>query len=133
MANCDNRRVLVAVGIILNAQNQVLMAQRQAHQHQAFRWEFPGGKVEPNESVEQALRRELLEEVGITIHQSIPFMEAPFDYPDKHVHLSCHKVHNFDGTPIGLEDQKIEWVNLNDLKDYPVPLANQQIVDALIA
>lgn len=133
MANSINSsRILVAVGLVLNEHNQILMGQRKASQHQAFSWEFPGGKVESGESVEQALCRELLEEVGIHVNSSAPFLEIAYDYPDKQVHLSVHRVTQFTGEARPMEDQALQWVDISKLEGYRVPDANMKIVELLI-
>lgn len=75
------KRIHVAVGIILNANGQILLAKRPEHLHQGGKWEFPGGKVELNETVTQALIRELKEEVALNVHSSEPFMALSYDYP----------------------------------------------------
>ncbi|NKF52253.1 8-oxo-dGTP diphosphatase MutT [Shewanella sp. WXL01] len=127
------KRVHVAVGVIVNPNNQILLALRHGHLHQGGKWEFPGGKVEQDETVTQALIRELAEEVNLKVADSTPFMEISHDYPDKHVLLDIHLVTNFSGEAKGLEQQQIAWVDINELKNYQFPEANKPILDKLLA
>lgn len=125
------KRIAVAVGIVINAQGEVLIAKRLPHQHQGECWEFPGGKIEENESVEEAIKRELYEEVGLTIIHSEPWLEIEHDYHDRAVCLKVHKVTAFSGVAIGKEGQSIEWVKPEALLNFTWPQANEEIVKAL--
>ncbi len=127
------KRIHVAVGVILNKDNQILLAKRPAHLHQGGKWEFPGGKVEANETTSEALIRELKEEVNLDINATEPLMTISHDYPDKQVLLDIHTVKSFSGEAKGLEGQLIEWAELTDIENYDFPEANKQIVDALKA
>jgi 8-oxo-dGTP diphosphatase len=127
------KRINVAVGVIINKQKQVLLAKRHDHLHQGGKWEFPGGKVEQNESVTEALIRELKEEVDLDINQTTELMDISHDYPDKHVRLDIHLVTDFTGNAVGVEGQQVKWVDINDLKDYQFPEANKPIIDKLLA
>jgi 8-oxo-dGTP diphosphatase len=122
------RRIEVAVGVVVNAQGQVLVAKRHPHQHQGECWEFPGGKVEAGETVAGALKRELLEEVGIEVIHHEPWLEVNHDYPDKSVLLIVHKVLAFQGEARGCEGQHVEWVSSQRLSELPFPAANVEIV-----
>ena len=99
-------RIAVAVGVIFNGNGQVLIAKRLPHQHQGECWEFPGGKIEEGESDFNALKRELLEEIGIEVTGSDPWLEVMHDYQDKAVCLKVHKVTVFKGDPKGLEGRE---------------------------
>ncbi|MFV0278909.1 MAG: 8-oxo-dGTP diphosphatase MutT [Parahaliea sp.] len=123
--------VHVAVGVILDADGNILLTQRAEDAHQGGLWEFPGGKVEPGESVQQALARELHEELGIVPTASEPLIEVRHDYGDKSVLLDVHRVPVFSGVPHGLEGQPLAWVSMAELADYPLPAANRVIVEAL--
>lgn len=124
-------RIPVAVGVVINESGQVLVAKRLAHQHQGDCWEFPGGKIEANESESQALKRELFEEVGITVTHHEPWMVVEHDYHDKAVALIVHKITGFSGEPQGCEGQVVKWVLPEALLTLPFPMANQSIVQAL--
>ncbi len=127
------KRIHVAVGIILNAEGQVLLAKRPDHLHQGGKWEFPGGKVELDETVSQALIRELKEEIALDVESSEPFMALSYDYPDKQVLLDIHTVTQFSGNAQGLEGQLIAWVDKSELANYDFPDANKPILEKLLA
>ncbi len=122
----------VAVGVIEDDRGRVLIARRSHQQHQGNLWEFPGGKVEPGETVGDALARELFEEVGIKVVSSKPLITIPYDYGDKSVFLDVWLVNQCLGQPHGKEGQPITWVNRSDLSQYSFPLANIAIVNCLL-
>ena len=125
------KRVHVAAAIIYNDQGQILIAKRPDHLHQGGLWEFPGGKVEAEETVEAALVRELQEELDITPTACSPFSQISHDYADKSVLLDFWSVTQFSGTAIGKEQQAIVWVSPKELNQYDFPEANVPIVKAL--
>ena len=119
--------VHVAVGVI-KKNNAIFICKRADEQHQGGLWEFPGGKVEAGESVFVALKRELIEEVGLTIHSSSQLMVIEHDYGDKCVKLDVHVVSNFSGEAHGAEGQPSEWVAISELENYDFPEANAEII-----
>lgn len=125
--------IQVVVALVLNEQKQVLIARRQSGQHLAGFWEFPGGKVEADESFASALVRELYEEVGIQVTSSDFLFEITHSYPAKHVQLLVHSVSSFSGAAFGSEGQEVKWVSLSELLDYTFPPANAEIVTYLQA
>jgi 8-oxo-dGTP diphosphatase len=120
----------VAVGIIKNATGQVLIALRDDTRHQGGLWEFSGGKIETHETAEQALKRELKEELAIEVISATPLITINHSYPDRAVQLQVFLVEQFAGEPYSAEGQPIQWVHVNDLKQYPFPAANQAIITA---
>ncbi|GGX69397.1 8-oxo-dGTP diphosphatase MutT [Saccharospirillum salsuginis] len=122
----------VAVGMVLNG-GTILIARRPDHLHQGGLWEFPGGKVEEGESVQEALARELEEEVGITADTDAmeSLTQLEFDYGDKVVLLDTWLCHAFSGQAHGKEGQPIEWVNINNLDNYTFPEANATLIEKL--
>jgi 8-oxo-dGTP diphosphatase len=102
----------VAVGVLIDPQGRFLLTSRPADKVYAGYWEFPGGKVEPGESVEQALRRELHEELGITIGAAHPWQVEIFDYPHALVRLHFCKVFHWDGAFEMREGQTMAWQSL---------------------
>ncbi|UAA38081.1 8-oxo-dGTP diphosphatase MutT [Paraneptunicella aestuarii] len=125
------KQVKVAVGVVLRGE-MTFLTRRLAHQHQGGKWEFPGGKIEAGETTEQALTRELAEEIGIEVHSSEPLVVIEHQYPDKHVMLDVHTVNDFSGEPQGLEGQEGQWVALNDLDSMDFPEANKEIITRLL-
>ena len=105
---------------------------RKSYQHLADHWEFPGGKVEKNETAEQALIREFKEELGIETDHWQPFMVVPWHYEQVSVRLQVFKTTHFLGEPKGLEGQKVQWCPLEQLSNRPFPKANKGILNALI-
>jgi 8-oxo-dGTP diphosphatase len=125
------REVHVAVGVVLDPQRRVLISRRAKDSHQGGLWEFPGGKVEPGESLAVALARELQEELGIQIGRTSPLLEVRHDYGDKAVRLDVHVVWDFSGQARGLEGQPLNWVEAGALRDYAFPVANEPIIPAI--
>lgn len=121
----------VAVGIIFNDKNEILVAERQKNKHQGGTWEFPGGKIEKNETVFAALTRELHEEIGISVVAAEAWQQFPYEYADKQILLDVWLVKNFLGLAIGKEGQSIRWVSLPDLLHLNIPDANRVIVAEL--
>ena len=127
----DRKRVHVAVGVIVDAAQRILVAQRPAHLHQGGLWEFPGGKVETGESVQQALVREFAEELAVEVLGSRPLIEISHDYSDKSVLLDVWWVDDFRGEPHGREGQIWQWVTVERLRELAFPAANEAIISAV--
>jgi 8-oxo-dGTP diphosphatase len=123
--------VEVAVGVI-KRDNKIYISKRADDLHQGGKWEFPGGKREDHETIEQTLARELSEEIGIQVTQQSPFMLIEHDYGDKKVRLDVRLVENFEGVPSHLEGQKSQWVDINNLSQFTFPDANKVIIDKLM-
>ena len=123
--------VHVAVGVIVREDGTILIARRPDHLHMGGYWEFPGGKVEVGESVQQALARELWEEVAIKVTQLEPLTEIRHQYAEKAVFLDTWWVTAFTGEARGLEGQEVRWVSTEALDDYQFPEANLEIITAI--
>jgi 8-oxo-dGTP diphosphatase len=108
--------VEVAVGILIKEHSLVLMGKRPGGKPYAGYWEFPGGKLEANESIIAALKRELLEELGIQIALDEKYcheiMMLEHDYPHAYVRLHVCLVDRWEGEPVGLENQELSWQNI---------------------
>jgi 8-oxo-dGTP diphosphatase len=128
-----NKKVIwISAGIILNPQgDHVFITRRADKAHQGGFWEFAGGKVEVNETAEQAVVRELFEEVGIRVTEIEHFMALEHDYPDKALKFDFFLVTAFNGEAYGKEGQPGEWVNLSDLANYRFPEANEAVLAKL--
>ena len=121
----------VAAGVVWDKTGRVLIALRHNTAHQGGLWEFPGGKLEPGESVEQALSRELKEELDISVQKLTPLIKTKHQYSDLKVQLDVWTVLDFAGKATGLEGQKIQWVFPEQLKQYSFPEANKPIITAV--
>ncbi len=104
------KKLQIAVGIIRNPQGEIFITQRAADAHMANKLEFPGGKIESDETPEQALIRELQEEVGITVTTSSLFDKLEYQFPDRHITLWFFLVESWQGEPWGKEGQPGRWM-----------------------
>jgi len=125
------RVVHVMVAVVQNTEGEILLALRHKDAHQGGLWEFPGGKLEPNESPARGLARELREELAIELLSSEPLTRISHDYGDKAVLLDVHRVRDYRGEPRGREGQQVRWVATRDLGRYDFPAANKTIIDRL--
>lgn len=126
----NNQPLHVAVGVI-EQDGQILITRRAEDLHQGGKWEFPGGKMEAGESVQEALARELEEELGICPESASPLIRIPWKYHDRHVLLDVWRVDRFSGTPQPREGQPMSWVTPDQLEHLNFPAANIPIIRAL--
>lgn len=126
------RFIHVAAAVITDARGRILLARRTDGRDLAGLWEFPGGKCEAGESPEQALVRELQEELGITVQVGPPLISVPQQYPDKRLCLDVRQVRAWQGIPRGVEGQALAWVAPEKLTRYPMPPADRPVVAALL-
>jgi 8-oxo-dGTP diphosphatase len=131
------KTVHVAVGVITSSnefnQTEYFLTKRLDNAHQGGKWEFPGGKVEKDETVAQALARELKEEVNIEVLSCQPLTIIEHDYGDKKVCLEVFIVDNYIGDPSAQEGQKQNWVALENFHTLDFPIANEAIIAELVA
>ncbi len=120
----------VAVGVIRDSHGNVLVTRRARHVHQGGLWEFPGGKLEAGESVLQALRRELYEEVGIEVLAATPLIKISHDYGDRRVLLDVWNVPAYSGSEMAREGQAMLWLAPQQLGELSFPVANLPIIKA---
>ena len=123
----------VAVGILIDNGGRVLVSRRENGTHQGGLWEFPGGKVEPSETIAEALSRELQEELGVLVEAVEPFMVIDHDYGDKQVKLDVYRVTRWRGEARSLEGQPLAWKLPVELRGWPFPAANAPILKRLLA
>ncbi len=123
----------VAVGILIDNGGRVLVTRREKGTHQGGLWEFPGGKVEPSETIAEALSRELQEELGVLVEAAEHFMVTDHDYGDKQVKLDVYRVTRWQGEARGLEGQPLAWKLPVELVAWPFPSANIPILKRLLA
>jgi 8-oxo-dGTP diphosphatase len=124
------KRLHIVAAIILNSErDQVFITKRPDKAHKGGLWEFPGGKVEAGESAEQAVVRELFEEVGIHVTGLHHFQALKHDYPEKSLSFDFFAVTAFDNQPYGKEGQRGEWVAISELHNYEFPEANVPVLN----
>jgi 8-oxo-dGTP diphosphatase len=121
----------VVAGAIADADGRVLIAQRPRGRHMAGRWEFPGGKLAEGEDPLAGLRRELAEELGVTVREARPLIRLRHDYPDRRVLLDVWQVTAYDGEPQALDAQALAWVRPDELPRHDMLEADRAIVTAL--
>lgn len=125
--------VIHAVAGILHKEHRILIAERPAGKPYAGYWEFPGGKIEKDESGEQALTRELAEELGITVLSATFLFTHQHAYPDKAIVLQVWRVDQFEGLPEGRENQLLEWSPFDQIKNYKIFEGNHAILGKLLS
>ncbi len=128
------RIVLVSACALVDADNRILLARRPEGKSMAGLWEFPGGKVETNETPEDALIRELHEELGIITWKTClaPLSFASHSYEDFHLVMPLFICRKWEGIPVSRENQDLKWVRAKQLRDYPMPPADEPLIPALI-
>lgn len=127
------KTVLVSAVALIDRDGRVLLAQRPEGKSMAGLWEFPGGKIEPGETPEAALIRELEEELGINTWASClaPLTFASHTYDSFHLLMPLFACRKWEGTPIAKEGQTLKWVLPKDLRHYPMPEADIPLVPIL--
>jgi len=125
--------IIVASVALINSDNQILIAQRPKEKHLSGLWEFPGGKVEKNESPENTLIRELKEELNVNINQKCiaPLTFSEFDYKEFNLLLLLYVCRRWDGDPESMENNPIKWVKSNKLREYKMPPADESLIYCL--
>ena len=127
------KMMLVVACALVDADRRVLIAQRPEGKAMAGLWEFPGGKVEPGESPEAALIRELEEELGVQTRQAClaPVTFASHSYETFHLLMPLYACRKWQGTPEAKEHAALKWVRPQALRDYPMPPADEPLIAAL--
>ncbi|OYU38093.1 MAG: 8-oxo-dGTP diphosphatase MutT [Pseudorhodobacter sp. PARRP1] len=127
------KTLLVSAVALIDPEGRVLLAQRPEGKSLAGLWEFPGGKVEPGETPEAALIRELKEELGIDTWKSClaPLTFASHSYDDFHLLMPLFACRRWEGIPTPQEGQNLAWVRPQNLRDYPMPAADLPLIPIL--
>ena len=115
----------------MQREDKLLIAERPHGKPYSGFWEFPGGKIEEHESGEQALIRELDEELGIDVSAAQFLFHHEYTYPDKIVHLQVWQVMHFSGEPHGRENQLLRWASVSEMKTLRLLEGNWAILDAI--
>ncbi|OGT39473.1 MAG: hypothetical protein A3F12_03960 [Gammaproteobacteria bacterium RIFCSPHIGHO2_12_FULL_38_14] len=126
------KKLNAVTGILFNEQREVLIALRPMTVTEPGVWEFPGGKVEINETLEEALIREFQEEVGVKVSQVKPFLKVEHRNEARHLILNSFLITEFQNIPTGCEGQEIRFVSTDTLNQYVFPKANREIVKAVL-
>ncbi|MGB0697247.1 MAG: (deoxy)nucleoside triphosphate pyrophosphohydrolase [Rhodospirillaceae bacterium] len=129
----DRKVLLVVAAALLDVDDRVLIAKRPEGKAMAGLWEFPGGKLAPGETPEQALARELNEELGISLSTAClsPLTFASHSYEGFHLLMPLFVCRRWSGQPTPKEGQELAWVRANKLKDYPMPEADLPLIPIL--
>ncbi len=122
---------ITVVAAILRRGDRLLLTQRPAGVHLPMLWEFPGGKVEPGESLEMALRRELDEELGIAVEAGPLYMDTVHQYSERSVHLYFFECGIIGGEPEARSAMALGWFTPEDLSNLDLPEANRKLVERL--
>ena len=127
-----NLKIVVSIALI-NNENEILLSKRPEKKHLSGFWEFPGGKVEEGETPEKALIREVKEELNIDINNKCiaPLSFSEFDYNSFQLLLLLYICRRWDGVPMSMENNKLEWVKPNMLRDYKMPPADDALIYCL--
>lgn len=122
---------IIGVAVIWNEQEQILIDLRRPEGAMGGLWEFPGGKIEPGETIPECIEREIYEELGIKIAVGEHLITIDHTYTHLRVTLTVHHCRHLTGVPQPLECDEIRWVSLNELEEFAFPQANIQIIAAL--
>ncbi|NMG21223.1 8-oxo-dGTP diphosphatase MutT [Brasilonema bromeliae] len=122
---------IIGVAVIWNDQGQILIDRRRSEGLMGGFWEFPGGKVERSESIQECIRREISEELAIQIEVREHLITIDHTYTHLHVTLIVHHCRYVAGVPQPIECEEIRWVSLDELESYTFPEANSQIIAVL--
>lgn len=133
MSDTQRNILLVVACALIDADGRILLAQRPEGKSLAGLWEFPGGKVEPGETPEETLVRELHEELGITTKVAClaPLTFASHSYEKFHLLMPLYVCRRYEGIPHGKEGQAVKWVKPQALRDYPMPPADEPLIPIL--
>lgn len=121
----------IGVAVIWNDQKQILIDRRRPEGILGGLWEFPGGKIEPGETIEDCIKREIWEEIGIGIEVGEHLITIDYTYSHLRVTLTVHHCRHLTGIPQPLECDEIRWVTLDEIDQFTFPKANEQIINVL--
>jgi len=130
----DTKIVWVVAIALINEDGEILLTQRPEGKDMAGLWEFPGGKIENGETPEQAIIREIAEEldVSIKVESLVPITFISHRYPDKHVVIMLYKSTQWEGEPVSMDNQLIRWYPPQEIPALPMPAADVPLVEALL-
>lgn len=123
---------IIGVAVIWNDQKEILIDRRLPGGKMGGLWEFPGGKVEPGETIPDCIQREIKEELGIKVEVGEHLITIDHTYTDFRVTLAVHYCRHVEGVPQPIECEQVCWVKPAELNDFTFPDANQQIIQAIL-
>lgn len=129
----EKRKITEVVAALIRDGDKFMICQRPAHKARGLLWEFVGGKLEPGETMEQALIRECREELAVTLSVGTIFMDVLHEYPDLTVHLTLFNAAIAEGVPQKLEHNDIRWITADEIPDYAFCPADAAILQKLMA
>lgn len=132
MSDDARRAAIPVVAAVVVRGERVLLCQRHDGEHLPLLWEFPGGKIDPGETPEEALVRELREELGVAAKVGAEVADILHHYPEKTVRLRFYRAH-IEGEPTPHVHRAIEWVPLGELSEYAAPPPNGRVIQRLIS
>jgi 8-oxo-dGTP diphosphatase len=112
------KTIKAVVGVLRNSKQQILIAKRQAHQFMSGFWELPGGKIEEHESDQEAIIRELKEELGVIVTELSIHQTMAYQYTDRIIELGIYNINQYQQVPTGVEGQEIAWSNIDNLQNF---------------
>lgn len=125
------KTIKAVVGILRNEHQEILIAKRKKEQFMGGFWELPGGKIKAHETPEQAITRELKEELGIQVNQLSLHQTMVHEYEDRTVQLSIYNINKYQNTPLSVEDQAISWVGVNELNNHKLLPTMKAFIDSI--
>lgn len=125
--------IKVAAGVLIDAAGRVLLTERPVGKHLAGLWEFPGGKLEAGETPAAALARELREELGMVACADAPLFELPWTYDELRLQFYVRRVTRWDGQPLPLENQRLQWIHLASIDPAALAPADRRMLQLLLA
>ncbi len=129
----EKRKITEVVAALIRDGDKFMICQRPSHKARGLLWEFVGGKLEPGETMEQALVRECREELAVTLSVGTVFMDVLHEYPDLTVHLTLFNAAIAEGVPQKLEHNDIRWITADQIPDYAFCPADEDILQKLMA
>lgn len=129
----EKQKITEVVAALIRDGDKFMICQRPAHKARGLLWEFVGGKLEPGETMEQALIRECREELAVTLSVGTVFMDVLHEYPDLTVHLTLFNAAIAEGVPQKLEHNDIRWITADQIPDYAFCPADESILQKLMA
>ena len=125
------KKIFAVVGVLINPEGKLLVAERPEHTISAGKWEFPGGKIESFENASDALKRELYEELGVLVVDTTHLLNFSNSFSDREVQINVYLVNNWQNEPYGAEGQKVRWVSTCEILELDFLPGLGEILNAI--